>query len=82
MLRDLISKMPGLGEQQAYEQFDFAIRTCLNESDLMGQVQVINFSVMLNSGILSGQPLSQAQMIAYLTPEQNEILQMPERLDI
>ena len=48
----------------------------------MGQVQVINFSVMLNSGILSGQPLSQAQMIAYLTPEQNEILQMPERLDI
>ena len=37
---------------------------------------------MLNSGILSGQPLGQAQMIAYLTPEQNEFLQMPERLDI
>ena len=37
---------------------------------------------MLNSGLLSGQPLVQAQMIAYLTPEQNEFLQMPESLDI
>lgn len=38
--------------------------------------------MMINSGVLSGQPLAQAQMIAYLTPEQNEFLQMPEQLDI
>ena len=77
-LRDLIGKMPGLAEQQAYEQFDFAIRTCLNQSDLMGgqqsSAQVTFFTVMINSGVLNGQPLSQAQMIAYLTPEQNEFL--------
>ena len=40
------------------------------------------FTAMLNTGVLSGQPLAQAQMFAYLTPEQNEFLQMPERLDI
>ena len=82
LLRDLISKIPGLPEQQAFEQFDLAVRTCLNESDLMTQTQVLNFTMMMNSGVLSGQPLAQAQMIAYLTPEQNEFLQMPERLDI
>ena len=37
---------------------------------------------MLNAGLLTGQPLNQAMMYAFLTPEQNEILQMPERLDI
>lgn len=48
----------------------------------MNQAQVLNFTVMVNSGLLSGQPLVQAQMFAYLTPEQNQFLQMPERLDI
>ena len=46
--------MAGLGEQQAYDQFEVAVRTCLNESDLMSQAQVLSFSVMLNSGVISG----------------------------
>ena len=54
----------------------------LNESDLMEQVQVTAFSCMMNSGLLTGQPLNTAHMFAFLTPEQNEFLQMPERLDI
>ncbi len=37
---------------------------------------------MLSEGVLTGQPLAQAQVFAYLTPEQNEFLQMPESLDI
>jgi len=32
---------------------------------------------MLNEGVLTGAPLAQAHMFAYLTPEQNELLQMP-----
>lgn len=37
---------------------------------------------MLSEGLLTGQPLAQAQVFAYLTPEQNEFLQMPDSLDI
>lgn len=34
-MRSLISKMVGLDEQQAFQQFEAAVRTSLNESDLM-----------------------------------------------
>ena len=34
-MRTLISKMVGLDEQQAFLQFEAAVRTSLNESDLM-----------------------------------------------
>ena len=82
-LRNLLSRMVGLNEQQSYEQFEQSLQTCLNESDLMGdKVQITSFTCMLNEGLLTGEPLNQAQMYAYLTPEQNELLQMPERLDI
>ena len=40
----------------------------------MSQAQILNYTSMLNSGLLTGQPLSQANMFAYLTPEQNEFL--------
>ena len=74
--------MVGLQEHQAYEQFSAGINHRLSASDLLNGAQVVSFSAMLNQGVLTGQPLAQAQMFAYLTPEQNEILQMPERLDI
>ena len=34
-MRNLISKMVGLDEQQAFQQFEAAVRTSRNESDLM-----------------------------------------------
>ena len=34
-MRNLISMMVGLDEQQAFQQFEAAVRTSLNESDLM-----------------------------------------------
>jgi hypothetical protein len=37
---------------------------------------------MLNSGLLSGAPLTQTNLIAYLDREQNALLLMPEDLKI
>ena len=34
-MRNLISKMVGLDEQQAFQQLEAAVRTSRNESDLM-----------------------------------------------
>ena len=52
------------------------------ESDLMKNVQIQQFTSMINSGVLTGEPLNQTQMVAYLTREQNELLQLPEQLQI
>ena len=40
------------------------------------------FTSMINSGLLTGEPLSSSDMVAYLTREQNELLQLPEQLNI
>jgi hypothetical protein len=37
---------------------------------------------MVNSGLVTGAPLTQATLIAYLETEQNTLLQMPEDLKI
>lgn len=37
---------------------------------------------MVNSGLITGAPLTQATLIAYLESEQNTLLQMPEDLKI
>ena len=52
--------MVGLNEQEAYEQLIVSLETCLNNSDLMANVQVTNLTAMMNEGLLTGQPLSTA----------------------
>lgn len=37
---------------------------------------------MVNIGLLSGAPLTQSSLVAYLDPEQNTLLAMPEDLKI
>lgn len=59
-LRSHLHKMVGLNEQEAYEQLIVSLETCLNNSDLMANVQVTNLTAMMNEGLLTGQPLSTA----------------------
>lgn len=37
---------------------------------------------MVNTGLVTGLPLTQASMVAYLEPDQNTLLEMPEDLKI
>ena len=48
----------------------------------MKNVEITRLASMLNSSLLTGELLSQGQMIAYLTREQNELIQLPEQLQI
>ena len=48
----------------------------------MNNVEITRLASMLNSSLLTGELLSQGQMVAYLTREQNELIQLPEQLQI
>lgn len=48
----------------------------------MQHVDIDQFATMINSGLLSGAPLTQTNLIAYLDREQNSLLSMPEELKI
>ena len=48
----------------------------------MQHVDIDQFATMVNSGLLTGAPLTQSNMIAYLDKEQNALLLMPEDLKI
>ena len=48
----------------------------------MQNVDIEQFATMVNFGLLSGAPLTQTNLIAYLDREQNALLLMPEDLKI
>ena len=48
----------------------------------MNNVNIEQFGMMINSGLLSGAPLTTASLVAYLDQEQNSLLEMPEDLKI
>jgi hypothetical protein len=48
----------------------------------MQSVEIDQFAAMINTGLLSGAPLTHSNMIAYLDNEQNQLLCMPEELKI
>ena len=72
--------MVDYAEKEAYQMLSLALKEAIIQSDLTDHVSLDTFAFMMNHGILTGEPLTQTPMFAYLTKEQNSHLQMPMSL--
>lgn len=71
-----------MDEAEFCKKFSDAVYSAFRNSELMQNVDIEQFATMINSGLLSGAPLTQTSLIAYLDREQNALLLMPEDLKI
>lgn len=81
-LRSQLQKLPGLNEAEFCKKFSDYLYQAFRSSELMQHVNIDQFATMVNSGLLSGAPMTQTNLIAYLDKEQNALLLMPEDLKI
>ena len=72
--RKQIIRMPGIEEKSTCQLLERAFFRVVQDSELMRGVEITRFASMMNSSLLTGELLSQGQMVAYLTREQNELI--------
>ena len=64
-----MQKLPGLNEADFCKKFSDYFYQALRSSELMHNVNIDQYGSMINSGLLSGAPLAQNCLVAYLEKE-------------
>ena len=69
-----MQKLPGLTEVEFHKKFSDSFYQILRSSDLINNVNIEQFATIINSGLLSGAPLTTSNLIAYLDQDQNNLI--------
>jgi len=76
-MRAKLSKLPGLQEQEAYTLLQSTLKAATLDG-LKKSYELKTFALAFNTALVNGESMELTSMVAYLTPDENRLLEMPD----